>query len=297
MKLAITGANSSVGKALLHLIQGNDEIEAIAGARSAQALAHLPKSPRIHPMEISYFDSDKLGKQFAGVDSVVHLAGILIEGPGSDYQTANVDATAAVVRAAQSAGAEHIVFISVIGADPNSSNPYFKSKGMAEQLVTDSGLASTVIRTPMLLGPGTAGTSGVVGTASQPRVKLLGGGRYIMRPLDIDNLCQAILNTCGRSGSGKSIYELVGPEPIVYHELIRRVAELRGLKIEIGSVPIWLAKLGAGIKSRIQGGGFTPTVIDVITQDEEVANNDDAALDVTLTPLQTTLQRMLEDKT
>ena len=66
--------------------------------------------------------------------------------------------------------------------------------------------------------------------------------------------------------------------------------------IEIGSVPIALAKIVAAISSRIKGGGITPTVIDVITMDEVVESNADGELNISLTPLQNTLEKILEHK-
>ena len=54
-------------------------------------------------------------------------------------------------------GVRHIVLVSSLGADPRSSNGYFRSKGEAERRVIGSGLKATIIRTPLLLGPGTAG--------------------------------------------------------------------------------------------------------------------------------------------
>jgi hypothetical protein len=45
--------------------------------------------------------------------------------------------------------------------------------------------------------------------------------------------------------------------------------------------------------SRLKGGGFSPTVIDVITADEVVEKNAAAELGITLTPLSETLKKIL----
>lgn len=296
MKIAITGANSSVGLNLLAHIAAETDISIIAGVRSEKAMASLPKSTQIKPCIISYDDADQLAAALQGADCVVHLAGILIENKHTSYASANVDATATVVAAARKINAKHFVFISVIGASSSSSNAYFKSKALAENLVRDSGLSASIIRTPILLGADTAGSSSIISAASQAKTKVLGGGNYSMRPLDIDDLNKAILHCCSQQLTGTSLHELVGPEPISYRNLIQQTAKLMDKSIEIGSIPIWLAKLVAAITSRIKGGGITPTVIDVITIDEVVATNADKALDITLTPLSVTLQKILEHK-
>lgn len=296
MKIAVTGANSSVGQNLLAQIAAQDEISVIAGVRSERAKASLPTSPQIEARLISYDDVDGLARMLTTVDCVLHLAGILIENKHTNYTDANVTATAAVVQAAQQAGVKHFVFISVIGAHDGAANAYFRSKGCAEKLVAESGISATIIRTPILLGPDTAGAAALLGAASQTKAKVLGSGSYLMRPLDIDDLNAAILHCCDVQASGVTIHELVGPEPITYRDLITRTAQMMGRKIEIGSIPIWLAKLGASISNKLKGGGITATVIDVITMNEVVQTNADAALGISLTPLQTTLEKIINKK-
>ncbi len=220
----------------------------------------------------------------------------MLENKHSSYNSANVAATAAVVAAAKRAGVSHLVFVSVVGASKDSSNAYFRSKGEAEQLVAGSGISASIIRTPILIGPGTAGAASLIGTASRAKAKVLGGGRYLMRPLDVDDLSQAILQSCKSRPAGATIHELVGPNAIRYCDLIKQTAELMGKEVEVASIPVWIAKLVAAISSRLKGGGITPTVIDVITMDEVVQNNAASTLGVSLTPLQSTLNKILEKK-
>ena len=296
MKIAVTGANSSVGQHLLAKITTQDEISVIAGVRSERAKASLPISPRIEPRIISYEDSEGLASLFAAVDCVVHLAGILIENRQTSYASANVAATAAVVQAVKHSAVKHLVFISVIGADANAANAYFRSKGCAEKLVVESGISASIIRTPILLGRGTAGAKALLGAASQTKIKILDGGNYFMRPLDIDDLGVAILRCCESQSAGTTSHELAGPETISYRELVERTAKLLDREIKIAFMPIWLAKFGARISSILKGGGISATVIDVITQDEVVKTNADSVLGISLTPLQSTLEKITNEK-
>lgn len=293
MKIAITGANSRVGQTLVQHILDNSEHMVLAGARSAQSLQVLPQSSRVETAAISYDAVDELAKVLEGADCVVHLAGILMEGKNTSYSSANVDATGAVVAAAKKASVSHIVFISVIGADLNSDNAYFRSKAEAEQLVANAQLSSTIIRTPILLGPGAAGAAAIKWASGSPKPKLLGGGRYTMRPLDIDDLCVAIVNSCQTQLHGSATHELVGPQAIQYCDLVKLAAKMQGRDVEIGSFPIGVAKIAATVKGLFSKGGMSPTVIDVITMNEHAEHNAAAALGVDLTPLEKTLQKFI----
>ena len=293
MNIAITGANGSVGRTLLRHAGEQADVQAIACVRSERAAASLPVSPSISPWMTDYEAPERLTPALAGADAVVHLAGILMESRTSTYETANVHATRVVVDACRSAGVGHIVLVSVLGADESSANRYLSSKGRAERIVADSGLAATIIRTPILLGPGTAGGRALVRAASRASVRLLGGGRHVIRPLDVDDLSRAILRCCRNPGAGVAVRELVGPEPTTYRDVVASTAHMMGNDVSIGSMPVWLARRGAAAARPIRRGGMTPAVIEVITSSEIVEKNADVELGATLTPLSKTLEKLV----
>jgi uncharacterized protein YbjT (DUF2867 family) len=291
--IAVAGANSGVGAILLRHLDSCAGVDVIACVRSARAAAGLPASPRISARVIDYDNREGLAAALNGSSSVVHLAGVLFETPTSSYQTANVDATRAVVDACRACGISRLVLVSALGADPESPNQYWSSKGRAERIVVESGLSFVIIRTPILFGPGMAGARAVVHAATQRRVTLLGGGRHVIRPLDVNDLSRAVQRCCDPSAVRAGIYELVGPEPTLYRDAIARMAALLGHQVSFRAMPVWLAKLGAAVAGLKRDGGMTPAVIDVITSDEAVHENADVELGVTLTPLAATLQNLL----
>ena len=292
MRVAVTGANSSVGKNLLARLCKEQDLTVVAGVRSEKAIPDLPKSSSIKPTIINYDDSKSMVNALDGADVVIHLAGILIETKYSNYASANIAATAAIVDAAKKSDVKSIIFISVVGASPESRNAYFRSKGVAEELVLSSGLGARILRTPILFGPQAAGSQAIVGMISSGQAKLLGGGHYQMRPLDIDDLSEALTILCSTPIQDQVTHELVGPESASYRNIIEMAAEVMGKTVTFGNVPILLAKFGATITSILKGGGITPTVIDVITQDEVVKTNADSTLGITLTPMKQTLEKM-----
>jgi len=297
VKISVTGANSGVGTILLRHLTSCSGIEVIACVRSSRAAAALSASPQVSAHAIDYDNRAALAAALNGTSCVVHLAGVLFESATSTYQTANVDSTRAVVDACRMRGISRFVLVSALGADPESPNRYWNSKGRAERIVVESGLSAAIIRTPILFGPGMAGARAVVHAAAQRTATLLGGGRHVIRPLDVDDLSVAVRRCCDASHVGAAIYELVGPEPTAYRDVIGRAAALMGHQVSFRSMPVWLAKLGAAVAGLKREGGMTPTVIDVITSDEAVNENADVELGVNLTPLAATLQKLLPSET
>ena len=292
--MAVVGANSAVGTALLAQVAAGDALDAVAAVRRPEVVGALPQSPRITPRVVDYGRSGDLTDAFAGAGAVVHLAGILFESRTSDYRSGNVEVTRAVVEAARAAAVGHIVFVSSLGAAPGSRNGYFRSKGEAERIVANSGLDATIIRTPLLLGPGTAGGRSLMAAASGPTARVLGGGAHRLRPLDVDDLCRAILGCCEQPPAGVRSCELVGPATLTHRELLERAAGCLGRELSVRSTPVWLARLGARLAGLVRTGGLTPAVIDVITSDEAVDRNADGELGVRLTPLSDTLAKLCQ---
>lgn len=290
MRIVVTGANGGVGKNLLAHASADGGVASVAVVRSERAAASLRGLAGVEVRLVSD-DAGELAGVIAGASSVVHLTGILIESRTSTYEQANVAATETAVEACRRAGVPHLVLISALGADVDSPNRYRRSKGQGERAVARSGLDATIIRTPILIGPGTAGAAAIVRSVASGKARLLGGGGYVMRPLDVDDLSRAILAVCRRHPAGVHIHELAGPEPVSYRDLVARVATMMGRQVSLGTVPIWAAKLGAVIGSRVSGGGVTPTVIDVITTTEYVTHNADGDLGIALTPLSETLEK------
>ena len=292
--LAITGANSAVGTALLRHIAGREELRAVAAVRRREALAGLPYSPRIARRLLDYGRPARVRDVVAGADCLVHLAGVLIESGRTSYQSGNVDTTRVLVEAALNAGVGRIVFVSSLGANARSPNGYYRSKREAENLVAAAGVTAAIIRTPLLLGPDTAGGRALLRDAARRSVRVLGGGAHVLRPLDVDDLCRAILHCCADPAGGVRTYELVGPTALSQRDLLLRTAGLLGNDLAVRTLPIGLAKLGALCAGLVRSGGLTPAVIDVITASEMVRHNGDKDLGIELTPLADTLARLVE---
>lgn len=268
MKIVITGANSAVGQAILRAgLAQQPPLTLVAGVRSARAMAGLPALPPEQVVQIAYDQPATLDAALAGATAVIHLAGTLVERAGSTYETANVQTARAVAQAAERCGVAKIVLVSAIGADPRSRNRYLRTKGEAEAVTRAVACAHTVLRVPLLLGPGTEGTAALQRHLAKPTVSLPGGGRNRQQPLHVDDLARAALAAADPATSRNRTLELVGPVSLPDREILERAARLLGREIRVRSVPILPLRLLLGLQRMVSGPGFSPDVLDVITAD------------------------------
>jgi len=281
MTIVITGANSASGQAILRCayqqgVAPNALVAAVRSQRAADEIRPLLGTGSI-TVQISYDDPASLDAAFRGSSAIIHLAGILVERPGSTYNQANVASARSVVEAARRCSAQKFVLVSATGADEKSSNGYYRSKGQAEALVRASGLCFTILRAPLLLGPGTEGSAALVRNAKGPKAKLIGGGRNFQQPLYVDDLARAALAACQPSIACNRTLDLVGPVSLPERDLVERAARLLGRQVRVSSIPKGLLSFALAIRQRVSGPGFSPDAVEVITADTRLDSRPAAA--------------------
>jgi uncharacterized protein YbjT (DUF2867 family) len=271
MEVVITGANSAVGQAILRCgpLQSGSAATFIAMVRSKQAADQLRRqvdgASRV--VQASYDDPASLDAVFTGASAIIHLAGILVEKPGSTYEQANVVSTRSVVDAARRNSVQKLVLISATAADENSSNRYYRTKGQAEALLRASGLPYTVLRAPLLLGPSTAGAAALERNIRGGKAKLIGGGRNFQQPLYVDDLARAAIAACEPPVAKNLTLDVVGPVSLPERELVERAASLFGRKVQIRSVSKGLLSLLLAARRLVAKPGFSRDALEVITSD------------------------------
>lgn len=296
-RIAVTGANSALGRVLLQRAVARADVEIVALVRSERAEAELPalSRDRLRTARVDFRDAAGLRKACAGAVGLIHLAGILIESRKTSYGEANVETTRAAIAAARESNVPKLVLVSAIGADARSANPYWRSKGEAESLVRESGIDYTIVRCPLLLGCDGAGDRALAREVAAKIVPLPGGGANLEQPLDARDLSDGLLNAAlSRDCARSLVLDAVGPESLPLRELVKRGARLRKTYPIILPVPIELLRAVLALRTRLFGPGFSPEVIEVMLADTKLDPVPAAtALGIALRPLDETLAQSL----
>jgi NADH dehydrogenase len=299
--LVITGANGAIGQAIVRRACGDPRMpRVVAVVRSERAASEVPAVPEARGAvcRVDYDDPATLRAALRGATTLVHLPGVLVERPGSSYEIANVETTRAALEAASACGVAKVVMVSVAGADPASPNRFFRTKGIADELVRGSGLAYTILRAPLVLGRGTEGSRALLRETSRRSVRLLSGGRTLHRPLDLEDLAEAVLRSSLDAAVARNcVLDLAGPESLCYRELVERMARTRGRSIRVRSIPAAPLRLLLAVRTRLLGPGLSPDALGVLLTDA-CADPERARLElgIELTPLEVTIRRCLEDQ-
>lgn len=298
MRIVITAANSATGQAVLRqaLENGAAQNALVAAVRSQRAADQIRTllGETASAVRISYDDPASLDQALQGATAIIHLAGILVERPGSSLEQANVAPARSVVDAAKRCAIKKLVLVSATGADEKSSNGYYRTKGQAEALVRSSGLCYTILRAPLLLGPATEGGAALARNARGPEAKLIGGGRHLQQPLDVGDLARAALAAAEPSVAPNRTLNVVGPVSLPERELVERAARTLGHEVRVRSIPKGLLSFALTVRRWFSGPGFSADAVEVITADTRLDPGPAAAeLGIRLTGIDEMIQNSL----
>lgn len=179
-----------------------------------------------------------------GADAVVYLVGTF----GKDQKELQRDGAEQAARASAAAGAEAFVYVSAIGADPESESGYARTKGEGERKVLDAFPQATMVRPSILFGEDDNFINMFAGMLSSFPALPVFAPQAKIQPLWVDDAAEALVNALAdpRRHGGKT-YELAGPEQITMEELHRRIADAQDRKRTLLPVPDRLGSIFAAL--------------------------------------------------
>lgn len=121
-------------------------------------------------------DESSLRRAVEGVRTVISTANSAMRGGDDDVQHVDRDGNRRLLEVAAAAGVDHFIFVSALGATPDSPSDFLRAKAETEQALRDSGMAFTVIAPTAFIEvwPGTV--VGMPAVQGRP-VTLVGEGR------------------------------------------------------------------------------------------------------------------------
>jgi NADH dehydrogenase len=227
MRTAITGGAGFVGRHLAERLSPADTV--ILSRRTG----------------VDITDVDALSAAFAGCDAVAHCAGINREIGDQTFQSVHIEGTRAVVEAARRAGVKRIVMLSFLRARPDCGSGYHETKWAAEELVRNSGLEHTILKSGMIYGRGDHMVDHVTrAVRSWPVFGLVGVRGRTVRPVPIDDELDVLVAALEGRIPDPTI-AVMGAEELPLGDAVRRIARVAGRRPLFIPVPVWAIRIVA----------------------------------------------------
>jgi nucleoside-diphosphate-sugar epimerase len=259
-RIAVTGAGGFIGRATVgEATRRGFDVVAIVRPGSS----HRPPHGTI--VEADLLNREALSTAFAGCTAVVHLAAVTSSaGRSGESFRVNVAGSHSVASAAREAGVSKVVYL---GSQASNEGAYATTKLKAEAAIRAAGVEPIVLRPSLVYGPGEHGLFAriVKLVRSLPVVPLLGGGRYPMRPIHVDDVAAAILGAVERAGAGTS-YDLSGGSEILFRDLLVAIGEAVGRRPRFIPVPLGPTFAASVVAARLwRGFPVSPDMIRGLT--------------------------------
>ncbi|MCB1684457.1 MAG: NAD(P)H-binding protein [Pseudomonadales bacterium] len=292
--ILVTGANGNLGRRLVGVLRAQG-VPVRALVRRADAVAAVGATgPDLEVRVVDYLDAEGMRAAAAGCSQVVHLVGILKESARSLYEDSHERTSRVLVDAAAQGGVQRIIYLSIVGSTPDSSNPCLASKGRAEQILLAGQVPALVLRVPMVLGEGDYASRALRQRAGK-RLNLLLRAASLEQPIYAGDVIEAIRSGIAGAGLDDVVLDLAGPESLSRGELVQRAANLLGRQTRVLSIPLAAGLALAWLfETLLPDPPVTRAMLGVLDHDDDL---DPAAsldrLGIELTDLSLTLRRVL----
>ena len=227
MRLLVTGGSGFLGGYVLREAarRGHETVALARSAAAARAVADRGAQPVTGDLDAA----DNLAEIFAAARcaALVNLASLGFgHGP-------------AIVAATQQAGIRRAIFVSSTAVTTALAAPAKRIRLAAEHRIGESGLDWTILRPTMIYGAqGDRNLSRLLALLSRARMLPVPGGRHLQQPVHVADVAGAVLAAAERAGAAGSCYDVAGPEPLTFAELLRISARAVASRTRFIPVPV-----------------------------------------------------------
>lgn len=226
-----------------------------AGARVTVAVRH-PESAlflkpmgdvgQVTPVQANVRDDGSVAAAVAGADTVINLVGVLYQRGRQRFDAVHAEGAGRIARAAAEAGAERMVQVSAIGADPQSRALFARSKAAGEAAVTVAFPGATIIRPSIVFGIEDDFYNRFAWlTRLAPVLPLIGGGRTRFQPVYVGDVAAGIMAVLRDAAAQGRVYELGGPAIYTFKEIMAYILEQTGRRRLLLPLPAAIAAIQA----------------------------------------------------
>ena len=271
--VTVFGGSGFLGRHLVRALarEGYRIRPAVRRPDLAGHLQPLGRVGQIHAVQANLRYPASVEAAVRGADVVINLAAVLYERGKQTFEAVHAEGANAVARAAAAQGAR-LIHVSALGADPDSTAAYARTKAAGEVAALGTVSDATIFRPSIMFGPEDDFFNRFAAMARVlPFLPLVGGGETRYQPGFVGDVAQAIARAVRGEAKGGTIYELGGPEVKSFKELMAYVLAVTERKRLLLPLPFGLAKLQATFLQFMPKPLLTPDQVELLRSDNIVS--------------------------
>jgi uncharacterized protein YbjT (DUF2867 family) len=271
MMVSVFGGTGFLGQRIVRRLATEGMAVRVVTRDRARAVPGAVGLDRVSVFCADVRDKATLAGAVAGADAVVNAVSAYVDRGGA-FEAVHEQGAKTLAQEALAAGVTRFVLVSGIGADPESSSPYIRSRGRGERLVQEVFPGATIVRPSAMFGPGDA----LFGTVAQlarilPALPLIGDGRTRLQPVYVEDVAEAIARMLVDPATAGKTYELAGPRVYTLRELFAIALRIIGKRRLLVPLPFAVAEAQARLFEHLPTPPLTTGQVDLLKADN-VAN-------------------------
>jgi uncharacterized protein YbjT (DUF2867 family) len=253
--ILITGGTGLIGRHLVRrLMSEGIPTRCLLTERRARNLPWDENDPLAPEIVIgNVLDEEAFFRAVTGVHVVIHLENAQWWGRRRDMERVEISGTRQLVTVARSARVGRIITLSQLGATPSSAYTLHSIKGQVEEIVRNSGVAYTIIRSGIVYGEDDSFINHLASILSINPIFFLmpGFGEVVLHPIYIDDLVEVLFRSLNLVHMVDHVVDIGGPEYTTLEDMVHTIMRVTGMQRMIISVPPYFLRWVTGIYSRI----------------------------------------------
>jgi len=228
--ILVVGGTGKMGSQLVRRL--------ISRREQVRVLSRNPAPVPTHGVEMmrgDMRDPESVAHAVQGVRTVVAAAHGFDGGASVSPSTIDWQGNRSLIQAAESAGVEHFVLLSVVGASADHPMDLFQMKARAERALRESSLRWTIVRaTPfmetwmMVVGEPLIRTG---------KTRIFGSGQNPVNFVSAADVAEVVETAIFDPSLQKTVVEVGGPEDLSFADFTRIVQEVAGRPGKVARVP------------------------------------------------------------
>lgn len=217
---------------------------------------------QVEPVPCNIRDDDSVRSVLRGADAVVNCVGTFDRNGRNNFTAVQDEGATRIARLAAEEGVDRLVHISAIGADPQSTSEYARSKAAGEAGIRAHFPQAMILRPSVVFGPEDEFFNRFASMSRFGPVLPVVGDNTRFQPVYVDDVAQAA--QMGVEGSAApGIYELGGPTIASFRQLMQMMLGIIRRRRLIVNIPFGIAAVMAWGMELVQTVtfGFVPPQI------------------------------------
>jgi NADH dehydrogenase len=227
--VCVLGGSGFIGRHVCHALAAAGYRIRVATRDRERAKQQLIPLPTVDVAAVDIHDPAQLAAFVRGADAVINLVGVLHDGRGDrSFQAAHVELARKVVAACREHGIGRLLHMSALASARDAPSRYLRTKGEAEAIVRESGLAWTLYRPSVVFGPGDSFLNLFATVLRFSPVVALACPDARFQPVFVEDVAAAFVKGLADLGSFGRSFDLCGPRVYTLRELVEYVGTVTG---------------------------------------------------------------------